>query len=245
MTLAPPKDLTVNARTWLTALCCLAALGCAPNVVTEQPDASTGNDAGTGMDAGLPDAGDPNAYPMGPYGVTVNKVIQNFTFPGYFTTGSGVKINTLTSQPNLDLQTVRLATDANGKPFRYLLLDISAGWCPPCNQEAEDLGLSGTKSALVANWLSRGGLFMTALVESYDGNTHAVPVAADIETWANQHNAQSSLVYDPGQTLELEGINPSAFPTNLVIDLKTMKIVSAWYGLDTTYQKWEAALNAP
>jgi len=54
---------------------------------------------------------------------------------------------------------------------------------------------------------------------------------------------QSSTTYDPNQKLIAQGISPSAFPTNLVLDLHTMKIVSAWYGLDATYQKWEAALG--
>jgi hypothetical protein len=52
------------------------------------------------------------------------------------------------------------------------------------------------------------------------------------------------MLYDPQQKLIQQGISPSAFPTNLVIDLKTMKVVTAWYGLDTTYQKWEGVLNA-
>ena len=205
-------------------------------------------DAGD-MDSGYVDAGTVDAgagpYPAGPYGVSVNRVIQNFTFPGYVTAGSGVKINTLPKSETLDLQTLRNLLDGNGNRFRFLLLDISAGWCPPCNTEAQELGLQGIKSGKNANWASRGGIFATVLVEGYNESTEAAPVAADIETWANAHAVQSSLLYDPGQSLIAQGISPSAFPTNLVVDLRTMRIVAAWYGLDTTYQKWEAALNGP
>lgn len=256
----------MNVRNGLVMLLCSAAVACAPNLVSSSgPDAAgdagemdasvvdagdidAGDvDAGV-VDAGVPDAGIPDAgdtYPPPPYGVSVNRIIENFTFPGYMTAGSGVKVNTLPKSQNLDLQAFRTLVDSSGKRFRFLLLDISAGWCPPCNQEAQDLGLLGTKSGLTANWISRGGLFLTVLVEGYDESTHNPPVAADIETWANAHSAQSSLAIDPNQNLITQGINPSAFPTNLVIDLRTMKIVSAWYGLDTTYQKWEAALNGP
>ncbi len=251
----------MNVRTLLITLGCFGAFACTPNVVSsENPDAAVDSgtlDAGGEPDAGAMDAGPsdagmvdagtvdagPGPYPAPPYGVTVNRVIQNFTFNGYQTTGAGVKVNTLTKS-NVDLQSFRLLLDPNGKPYRYLLLDISAGWCNPCNQEAQDLGLQGTKKALTASWATRGGLFFTVLVEGYNESTHAAPLAGDIETWANQHGVQSSLALDLTQDLITQGINPSAFPTNLVIELKTMTIVAAWYGIDSTYQKWEATLNA-
>ena len=226
----------------LSAVLCVAGFACTPNVISSgdpdsgQMDPDAGNNP---SDAGT----DPNPYPGGPYGISVNRIIQNFTLPGYLATGAGVKANTLPLLNDLDLQKIRKATDSAGHPLRYLLLDISAGWCPPCNQEAQDLGLNGTKSTQIAAWAAKGGVFMTALVEGYDESTGAAPVEGDVETWINQHNVQSSVVYDPTQKLIAQGISPSAFPTNLVIDLQTMKIVSAWYGLDTTYQKWEAALG--
>lgn len=225
----------------------VALWGCDPNVVSSAVDSGSPQkmeqtDAG-GPDAGAPDAG-ANPYPKGPYGVTVNRTIENFSFPGFFATGSGVKVNSSPELPAVDLQAIRNAVDEEGKPFRYLLLDISAGWCPPCNQEAKDLGLKGSKKGKVAEWLKKGGLFMVVLEQGYDQSTGEPATANDAQTWINQHSAQTSVFYDPGQALLAQGINPSAFPTNLVIDLSTMRIVSAWYGLDDTYQKWEAALNA-
>ena len=181
-------------------------------------------------------------YPPPPYGVGVNRTIANFVFPGYLSNSGSVLVNTLPFNNELDLQTVRTTPNGDGNPFRYLLLDISAGWCPPCNQEAQDLGQHGSSNHKINDWLAQGGLFMTVLAEGYDESTHNAPVAADIETWINQHAVTNSVGFDPDQTLIAEGINPSAFPTNLVIELDTMMIVSAWYGLDTTYQKWEAAL---
>jgi hypothetical protein len=260
---------------WLFASLCLVAFGCTPNLVSDMDAGSAGGGVGGGSSAGggegggagggssagggtgggsvgggvgggggTADAG-AGAYPAGPYGVTVNRVIQNFTFPGYLTATAGVKVNTLPKLDALDLQMVRNLTDSNGKRFRFLLLDISAGWCGPCNQEAQDLGLQGSKSNLNSDWLSRGGVFMTVLTQGYDESTGAAPLPTDIDKWANAHSPQSSLVIDPTQALITQGISPSAFPTNLVIDLRTMTIVGAWYGLDTTYQKWEAALNGP
>jgi hypothetical protein len=229
-----------NAHVVVLSLCFAAFAACGPNVI------SSGMDSGNpDMDAGnnMPDAG--NAYPAGPYGVSVNRTIQNFALPGYFTAIAGVKVNGLTLNPNNDLQSMRNAMNQNGQPFRFLLLDISAGWCGPCNQEAQDLGMSGADKTKVADWFNRGGIFVTVLEEGYNETSEAAPVEMNIETWINDHNVQSSVLYDPNQSLIAQGISPSAFPTNLVIDLRTMKIVAAWYGLDTTYQKWEAALNGP
>ncbi len=208
---------------------------------------SSGGEQDSGMpevDSGVPDAGR-GPYPPPPYGVSVNRVIQNFIFPGVATDASGVKINTLPRVDGLDLQAVRNLRDPNGNYYRFMLLDISAGWCAPCNQEAQDLGLVGSKKALIDNWRNRGGLFFTVLVQGYDQSTGAPPLPGDLDTWANQHQVQTSLALDPMQNLIAQGINPSAFPTNLVVDLRTMRIVAAWYGLETTYQKWEAALNGP
>lgn len=221
----------------LAASVTVFASACGPNVV------SSGNqDAGNAPD-GKGGEDETNPYPPGPYGVTVNRVIENFRMPGYLATGEPVKVTTFEYREDLDLKTFRNAVDADGNPFRYLLLNISAGWCPPCNQEAEDLGLKGRQKGKIDEWLSKGGLFVTVLVEGYDESARNPPVKEDISTWVDQHDVQFTMAIDPDQKLIAAGINPSAFPTNLVIDLKTMKIVSAWYGLDTTYQKWEAALN--
>jgi len=230
----------------LSVFSCAAFLvACQANTVSSNAAAGQLSSDASASDSTTGDGEGPaGAYPPGPYGVSVNRIIQNFSFPGYFSTQDQAKANTLPYDSQLDLQTVRNALDSNGNPFRYLLLDISAGWCPPCNQEAQDLGLQGTAKAKIAKWLSEGGLMMTVLVEGYDESTQNPPIAADLDTWINQHGVQYSMAIDPNQVLLTQGINPSAFPTNLVIDLKTMKIISAWYGLDTTYQKWTAALSS-
>jgi hypothetical protein len=230
----------MNIRALVVALLCFAAFSaCGPNIVSSDMDSGMQMDAGNTMDAGS------NPYPAGPYGVSVNRTLQNFNFPGYFTNVAGVKVNGLTLNNSLDFQFLRTQTNQNGDPLRFMLLDIVAGWCPPCNQEAQDLGMSGTDKTRVADWLTKGGLFVTVMEEGYDEATQVAPVEANIETWINAHNAQATFMYDPQQSLVAQGISPSAFPTNLVVDLRTMKIVAAWYGLDTTYQKWEAALNGP
>lgn len=216
----------------------LALSACQPNVIGTTPDAGDNSTA----DAGQPlDAGIRGAYPSGPYGVTVNQKLANFTFPGYLTLESENLVSNLPYDTTLDLQKIRSSVDKNGKPYRYLLIALSAVWCPPCNQEAENLGLNGTDHALIADWLNRGGLFMTLLIE---GPTHgSKPTKDDLDAWISQHQVANTIAIDDQQQLSAAGIDPYSIPANLVIDLETMQMVRGWAGIDSTYAKWEATLG--
>lgn len=215
----------------------LALTGCDPNVVGTTPDAGDVVDPGAGADAGVR-----GAYPAGPYGITVNQRIQNFTFKGYLSTQSTVIVNQgLPYSTTLDLQTVRSTLDPSGKPYRYLLMAISAVWCNPCNQEAESLGTTGSLHPRVQQWLDKGGLFMTVIIEGKkQGNA---PTEQELATWITGHEVTNSIALDDGQQLANAGIDPYSIPANLVIDLETMKMVTGWAGIDDTYAKWEALLN--
>ncbi len=212
-------------------------VGCQPNVIGTTPDAGdvVVVDAGSATDAGVRDT-----YPAGPYGVTVNQRIQNFTLPGYLSTQQTALTNTFPFDAQFNLQKIRAAKDANGKPYKYLLMAISAVWCAPCNQEAESLGNNGQDHALQAEWAAKGGLFMTVLIE---GAQHGVaPTRAELESWINRHAVTNTIAMDDTQQLSLAGIDPFSIPANLVIDLDTMKMVSGWPGIDSAYAKWEATL---
>ena len=185
----------------------------------------------------------PTAYPNPPYGVTVTKVLQNLTFHGYLAASSGTRIDMVTTQQDFTLQDVRALVQPDGTAlYKYLLLMIGAGWCDPCNEEAQDLGLQGGDSGNIATWLGQGGLVVTVLEEGYDESTGAAPQAGDITTWLTAHDTQASLSLDLTQALETAGVMNTDFPANLVINLETMKIDNAWYGLDTTYSPWVTEL---
>ncbi len=179
--------------------------------------------------------------------MTITKVLgPDFGFHGYLTATSGVRVDSVTSQIDFLLQDVRSLVESDGVHlYKYLLLDVSAGWCNPCNQEAQDLGLQGADSGKIAEWLGKGGVVLTVLVEGYDESSHAAPLAGDITTWLNAHQSQHSLALDMPQALDSVGLNTAAFPYNAVINLQTMTIDDAWYGVDTTYAKWENELAKP
>jgi len=139
----------------LPILVCAAlfALGCGNNVVSSNPSSSTGGSTATGgsgstgtsatdgssnttstsVSGGTTGSDLPRpTYPSPPsgqnYAVTINHVISNYTFHGYVKPSSGAVINTVTGFNTFSLQDIRNLTDANGKPFRYLLLDFAAGY---------------------------------------------------------------------------------------------------------------------
>jgi hypothetical protein len=213
---------------------------------------TTGTTAGstggtTSGSSGTTGAPSPGAYPNPPYGVVVTKTLQNFSFHGYLSDSSGARIDGVTSQTDFSLQDVRSLVQPDGTHlYKYLLLSVGAGWCPPCNQEADDIGLSGTYSGKVAEWKGKNGLVLTVLSQGYDETTGAPPDPTDITTWLTDHSTQNSLALDLPSALVNAGIQTAAFPANLVINLRTMRIDDAWYGLDETFGPWENELaNQP
>jgi len=259
----------------LPILVCAAlfAIGCGNNVVSSNPSSSTGgstgtdtggsgstgtsatdgssNTTGTSGSGGTTGANLPRpTYPSPPngqdYGVSISHVISNYSFHGYVKPSAGQVINEVAQFNTFSLQDVRNFTDANGNPYRYLLLDFAAGWCGPCNQEAEEYGLNSdaTNSAKVGQWLAKGGLYVTVLVQNYHETNAAPPAQGDVDQWLNAHQVQSSLAGDLDGTV-FGSIPQTAFPANLVIDLNTMQILDAWYGLDDNKitNSWETRLN--
>jgi hypothetical protein len=174
--------------------------------------------------------------------VLIGKTMQDFGWVGY-PQPVVATIPAGTAKVPFALEDIRKWTDASGHPFRYLLLDVSAGWCTPCNNEGEDLGAHGAKSTKLAEWQAKGGVVVTILAEGYP-NPGDVVVESDLDTWNGDHAVQGSLAIDESGAMISAGMTPAAFPGNFVIDLETMKILNAWYGDDDTYARWEAVLNA-
>ena len=183
------------------------------------------------------------------YDISVGRISPNLTFSGYVSPTSATRIDSAATQGFTtfslqDLRNILRPSPATG-PFKYLLLDLSAGWCPPCNQEAEQFGLNGASASKVAYWLSRSGLYATMLVQDYNQQSPSAPTKADVQHWIGDHNVQSLMGGDVGGAL-FGSIPQTAFPAQLVINLETMQIEAAWYGVDDTKiaSEWEARLPA-
>jgi thiol-disulfide isomerase/thioredoxin len=172
------------------------------------------------------------AYPDGPYGVGKGSVIAPYEFYGFHNPQ-------LAADPN-NLEKISLAMFYNptgtdtypaDSPYRpgepkpkALLIDVSAFWCPPCQQESK------TELPTVYPQLQpRGMEFLLELNQDLKGGP-AQP--SDLVKWTAQYKTHWPSVIDP--TSKLGPIYESdAFPGNFLIDTKTMTIVVALAGAPT------------
>lgn len=103
-----------------------------------------------------------------------------------------------------------------------LLLDESAQWCSDC--AAEDTKIS---SMVTSTWKSEGIHVVTLLAEDEQEGPATLDTAL---SWRNEYSLTTGAVCaDPKWTTKLWGNASSAgngFPTNIVVDPRTMKIVA-------------------
>jgi hypothetical protein len=127
--------------------------------------------------------------------------------------------------------------------YKYALIDISASWCGYCQQEATDLPNK------ISGWQQKGGIVFSLLSEGpAQGST---PTKTDLLAWWSQFGTNYPMALDPVHLME------QAFPTNggslglpanLIVDLRTMKVVYNGNGYNTggqdpTFQEMDYLLS--
>jgi hypothetical protein len=228
----------------LGAALALGALGC-------NEDGTNGSD--------LPPPDNPPSttltYPAGPYSTQPGDVISDFAFQGF-------------ANPKLasaDLVPIRLsdfynphADDASyapgdpslddrlfakGSPYgagtpkpKALAIDIGAIWCGPCNYEAKtELPPRHVK------YLPLGGEFLFQLA---DGATQGVAATQkDLVNWTKKYKVDYPATIDKDTQLAAF-FDASSYPANMIIDLRTMRIVAVVAGVpdETYWAKFEATI---
>ena len=167
-------------------------------------------------------------YPAGPYGVNKGATIRNFEFPGF--------INSL--ENNQELELIQLADFYNptgegvheegsgfepGSPKPLgLLLSVSAVWCGPCNYEADEV-----LPKQYPEYKARRGEF---LVQLADGATPGkAATVQSLTAWTKKYEVDYPMAIDPAYALGAL-FEADAFPANMLIDTRTMKIVESVAG---------------
>jgi hypothetical protein len=174
-------------------------------------------------------------YPDAPYGINVGSVVANYHFVGFANSVAdssdmqGVALsdfynphaNDPTYAPKSAAEDDRLYPagsiygEGNAKPTA-LLLDVSAVWCPPCNQES-----LSTLPPQYAALHSKGAEFLLDLTDGPNPGTAATP--ADLDLWTAMYHEDFPAVIDP--EYELAALFAADFyPANLIVDTRTMKI---------------------
>jgi hypothetical protein len=195
-------------------------------------------------------------YPDGPYGTDAGSVIPNYKLTGF-------------PNPQVDsanAQTIRLSDFYNphaddpsyepespaqddrlyppGSPYgggtpkpKALAIDIASVWCGPCNNEAKSI-LPGKR----AHYRPMGG---EILIQLDDGPHHGTSATVqDLRAWTQKYAVDFPATIDPDRQLDDLFVAP-AYPTNAIIDTRTMTIVHVIAGTPGSdyWQTFESVIS--
>jgi hypothetical protein len=184
-------------------------------------------------------------YPVGDYGYDVGDVVPNIAFLGYEhldpTTTIDVKAE--------EVGAVRFSDfyDPNGDlGLSFLYVSVQYVWCGPSNQQ-EDFtnggnwtGANTGNAGMALEYASKGVRFMTLIA---DGPTSSVEATVDdLRNWVTHHEARISEAILPHDALAINVLDAAA-PYNMIIDVRTMRIVDVEVGFDSNFSKLASLVN--
>ncbi|MEZ4301658.1 MAG: TlpA disulfide reductase family protein [Polyangiaceae bacterium] len=200
----------------------IALVGCG-NTEGEEPRIAPAFPEGSGQQAqGAME------YPAGPFGVGKGSIVANYKFVGF--------VNAVAD--NSALAEIQLAEFYNptgdgtfqegskmpvgaAKP-KALLINVASVWCGPCNYEADKV-----LPPLYAKYKPQGGEFFLVLADSSKPGTPANQ--KNLYNWTTKYEVDYPAAIDP--TYKLGALfEADAFPANMIIDTRTMKIVDVIAG---------------
>lgn len=183
------------------------------------------------------------AYPSGPFGIGIGSVIYNYKFIGF---PNAMKDSTTLKEiqmadfynPTGDGIYEEGTENAGAPKPKALLIDVASVWCGPCNNEAKNI-LPG----LYTKYKPQGGEFLLQLADGPTGGVAAT--SKSLFNWTQKYDVDYPAAFDP--TYKLGALFKSeAYPTNMIVDTRTMKIVTVLAGApepgDAFWLKYEKVL---
>ena len=170
------------------------------------------------------------------WGVANGQVFPDFSLaggavPNFSTTP------TLDSTTNLSSEFTFMALhQAAAKGFRYAFIDISAVWCPHCNDEAKTL-----PTQYVPTWLAQGGVVFSILVQ---GNDPVQPATqSDLINWITGYKVNYPMSIDAEENM-VSGTGLNAWPANIIVRLSDMVVIDSVFGAtDAFYSEFSSVLT--
>jgi hypothetical protein len=198
-------------------------------------------------------------YPAGPYGIGEGSVIANFEFLGFTNSTiardpaslQGMRLGDLYNPHADDASYVPADADHDdrlfppGSPYgagtkkpTTLMIDVASVWCAPCNQEAKEL-----LPPRHAIYKPCGGEFLLQLADGPTPGKAATP--SNLVAWTKKYTVDFPAAIDPSSKLSAL-FKQDAFPSNLIVNTRTMKVVLAMVGEPdaTFFAKFEETMNA-
>jgi hypothetical protein len=165
------------------------------------------------------------SYPAGPYGTGRGATIENLSFLGW-------KHPDVAAYDVSQFETVRLSDfyDPDGHTgVKLLAINASAVWCSVCRAEYQDMKTNGT----YANYKAKGVEILGTLFED---KLYYPAQPSDLSLWGSvsNHAVSFALGLDPSFKMGAY-FDSDATPLNMLIDVRTMTIVSITMGYSTTY----------
>jgi hypothetical protein len=179
-------------------------------------------------------AGAQGLYPGCPYGTSRGGVFPDFGLgEGYWNPAT-----TPTNDLNLTADQTMAFHQLYCSGFKYAFIDISAVWCPHCNDEAAAFpGWNATSKTYEWNpatqtgwavkWLPLGGIIFSLLEQGENPANPATP--ADLTAWVQKYNINYPMAIDPQENV-VTGVGLQGWPANIILDLSNMKVVDAVFG---------------
>jgi thiol-disulfide isomerase/thioredoxin len=151
------------------------------------------------------------SYPGGGYGTSAGAVVAPSVSWNGYAPGAG-------TPANLSIQSFFDCDGSRG--INALLLVYGAGWCDACKEEAAAL------PALMQSWAPAGIVIVELLVETAAGNPATTQTAAQ---WRDAFKLDKCYVAaDP--SFQLQSAVADSFPYKVLVDPRTMAIVSTYTG---------------
>ena len=186
---------------------------------------------------------EPAVYPCGPYGSDRGAVVADLSLKGYLDPDYLCRAEKDASSDRSQLRSFSLGDFHRGSPRcsaknkALLWINVSAGWCPSCASEASAIQQSYSSG----NWDPRLGFF-SAL---FDTEKYGQPAdEAFLKTWTAKLGLSFPVAIDP-EFLMGRFFGRNVAPFNLLVDLKTMKVVFRQAGAGLSTIKAEIGKRLP
>lgn len=169
-------------------------------------DAGGGGDKGSTQDKSIPDKAAVN-YPPGPYGVNFGDVLPNLAISNC----SGSKLHKLSDYYK------------DGK-HKVILVTVHTGWCSVCKRQSQNLEAFYQKNK------AKGLMVWMILTENYTPGSGRIS-SQECSRYQSTYKFTFPTLRDPGAKVMRKVFDKNATPLNMIVDLKTMKIVYKRSGL--------------
>lgn len=239
--IAPPSGGVAGCAALALVLAACSSTPIDQEGASPDPDPTPSGSAGSaGTSTAGPTDGEPSApvggyvkrdYPEGPYGTGVGATLEDFAFLGWHDPVAADYDASKLEQVNLSEY-----YDPDGsKGIKLIWINASAVWCSVCRTEMREI----KSNAVHATFAPQG---VQMLVTLFEDNRSGPAKPSDLHNWgiAPEHSIDFPLVLDPGFKLG-SFFTSDATPLNMLVDARTMRVVSATMGYSQDY--WQQVGN--